>query len=86
MGCRARKLGSSRAEDAGGRKGAASWLTPASQSRDQQQEPFWSGAAASGSAKCWLRERGGFTPRCHLLSHLPGILGDKLSSALCHGM
>lgn len=86
VGCRAGKLGSSRAEDAGGRKGAATWLPPASQSHEQQQDPFLSGATTIGNAKCWLRERGGFTPRCHLLSHLPGIFGDKLSSALCHGM
>ncbi|XP_039552631.1 uncharacterized protein LOC120496346 [Passer montanus] len=37
---------------------------------------------AIGNAKCCLGERGGFTPHCHLLSHLPGVLGGKLSSAL----
>lgn len=41
-----------------------------------------SGTGAIGIAKCWLGERGGFTPRCHLLSHLPGFLGGRLNSAL----
>lgn len=41
-----------------------------------------SGTGAIGNAQCWLGERGGLTPRCHLLSHLPGVPGGRLSSAL----
>lgn len=43
--------------------------------------PSCSGAAPTGNAECWLRERSAFTRHCHLLSHLPSILGGKLSSA-----
>lgn len=85
-GYRARKPGSSRPEDAGaGREQGPGSLQP-QQSHDQQQDPFLQWKSAVGNAKCWLGERGGFTACCHLLSHLPDILGGKLSSALCQGL
>lgn len=67
-GYRARKPGSSRPEDAGGRKGAATWFTPAlgkAMTSSRIPSPC-SGATTIGNAKCWLRESRGFTPCCHI--------------------
>lgn len=50
-------------------------------SHEQQQDPFvqWS---HHQKCKMLVWERGVLTPHCHLLSHPPGVLGGKLSSAL----
>lgn len=68
------------AQGAGGREGAETWPLQPGKALSSCRIP--SGTGAIGNAKCWLWERGGFTPRCHLLSHLPGIPGGRLSSAV----